>query len=241
MSRKDKTRQLTKKRRTKKRRTNQNTKKKTRRRSKARQEGGELLLGLGAAGLAKHLGDILMPLVVEKLKEIGDMKCDEYAKSMKGKWSPDLSSKDINNCRKLAQELIKDYLLRKAMYGKKWQEVFLRHLKEQLDVPDQKLSTLKGFKSFIKAVKKEKDKGTTLKILSAYRMTNEEMKKDKSVTSPNPTTPSSLSKIYKGLKDKTRFGKKSESSLFQELELEGDAEASYDEWMRGRILNSPLY
>ena len=90
-------------------------------------------------------------------------------------------------------------------------------------------------------MRRAKDDGYALKILEAFKLTNEEMKKDKSVTSPNPTTPSSLSKIYKGLKDKTRFGEKSESSLFRELELEGDAEASYDEWMRGQILNRPLY
>ena len=184
-------------------------------------------------------GELIQSIILYAFGQLikqGDKKCVKYAESMK-----DESFSDIKSCRELSQEVLKDTTRGIKNYSKKWPKVFLKNLKEEFNIPDKNLSTIKGIKEFYKDVRRAKDDGYALKILEAFKRTNEEMDKDKSVTSPNPTTPSSLSKIYKGLKDKTRFGKKSESSLFQELELEGDAEASYDEWMRGQILNRPLY
>ena len=172
---------------------------------------------------------------IVQLEKQGDKKCVKYAESRKDK-----SSSDIKSCLELSQEVLEDTARGIKNYSK-WPKVFLKNLKKEFNIPDKNLSTIKGIKEFYNTLRRAKDDFGALKILEAFKQTNEEMKKDKSVTSPNPTTPSSLSKIYKGLKDKTRFGKKSESSLFQELELEGDAEASYDEWMRGQILNGPLY
>ena len=240
MSRKDKTRQLTKKRRTKKTRTKKRRTKKTRRRSrgrsKARQEGGVPMMAALAVVKSELIQSIILYAIFQ-LEKQGDKKCVKYAESRKDK----SSSKDIKSCLELSQEVLEDMTRGIKNYSKKWPKVFLKNLKEEFNIPDKNLSTIKGIKKFYKDVRRAKDDGYALKILEAFKLTNEEMKKDKSVTSPNPTTPSSLSKIYKGLKDKTGFGKKSESSLFQELELEGDAEASYDEWMRGQILNRPLY
>jgi hypothetical protein len=189
------------------------------------------------AVIKSELIQSLILYAIVQLEKKGDNKCVKYAESMKDK----SFSKDIKSCLELSQEVLEDTTRGIKNYSKKWPKVFLKNLKEEFNIHDKNLSTIKGIKEFYKDVRRAKDDGYALKILEAFKRTNEEMDKDKSVTSPNPTTPSSLSKIYKGLKDKTGFGKKSESSLFQELELEGDAEASYDEWMRGQILNRPLY
>jgi hypothetical protein len=246
MSRKDKTlrnnKRRTKKRRTNKRRTNKRrtkkrrtkkTRRRSRRRSKARQEGGVPMM-TALAVVKSELIQSLIFYALGQLKKQGDKKCVKYAESRKDK----SSSKDIKSCLELSQEVLEDTTRGIKNYSK-WPKVFLKNLKKEFNIPDKNLSTIRGIKEFYNTVRRAKDDGYALKILEAFMLTNEEMKKDKSVTSPNPTTPSSLSKIYKGLKDKTGFGKKSESSLFQELE--GDAEASYDEWMRGQILNRPLY
>jgi hypothetical protein len=237
MSRKDKTRQLTKKRRTKKTRTKKRRTKKTRRRSrgrsKARQEGGVPMMAALAVVKSELIQSIILYAIFQ-LEKQGDKKCVKYAESRKDK----SSSKDIKSCLELSQEVLEDTTRGIKNYSK-WPKVFLNNLKKEFNIPDKNLSTIRGIKEFYNTVRRAKDDGYALKILEAFKLTNEEMKKDKYVTSPNPTTDSSLSKIYKGLKDKTGFGKKSESSLFPDHE--DDAEASYDEWMRGRILNSPLY
>jgi len=237
MSRKDKTRQLTKKRRTKKTRTKKRRTKKTRRRSrgrsKARQEGGTPMMAAVPVIKSELIQSIILYAFGQLIKQ-GDKKCVKYAESMKDESFSD----DIKSCRELSQEVLEDMTRGIKNYSKKWPKVFLKNLKEEFNIPDKNLSTIKGIKEFYNTVRRAKDDGYALKILEAFMLTNEEMKKDKSVTSPNPTTDSSLSKIYKGLKDKTRFGKKSESSLYLDEE---DAEASYDEWMRGQILNRPLY
>ena len=233
MSRKYKTRKLTKKRRTRKIRTKKRRTKKTRRRSKARQEGGGTVAAVSVIK-SELIHGIILYAFGQLIKQ-GDKKCVKYAESMEDESFSD----DIKSCRELSQRVLKDFKLGIKNYSKKWPKVFLKNLKEEFSIPDKNLSTIKGIKKFYSTARRAKDDGYALKILEAFKLTNEEMKTEKLLTLPNPITPPPLSKIYKGLKDKTGFGEKSESPLF--LGHEGDAVANYDTYMSGKLYDDPLY
>ena len=237
MSRKDKTLRSTKKRRTKKRRTKKTRTKKTRRRSKARQEGGGAVVS--ASVIKSELIHGIILYAFGQLIKQGDKKCVKYAESMEDESFSD----DIKSCRELSQRVLKDFKLGIKNYSKKWPKVFLKNLKEEFNIPDKNLSTIKGIKEFYNTVRRAKEDGNALKILEAFKLTNEEVKKDKSVTSPNrELTDSSLSKIYKGIKDKTGFGKDSESPRLRYEE--DDTRFGYDEYEKAQaesILDGSFY
>ena len=242
MSRKDKTLRSTKKRRTKKRRTKKTRTKKTRtkkirRRIKTDQEGGEMVMAAVAVIKSELIQSLILYAIVQ-LEKKGDNKCVKYAESMKDK----SFSKDIKSCLELSQEVLEDTTRGIKKY-RKWPKVFLKNLKEEFNIPDKNLSTIKGIKEFYNTVRRAKEDGNALKILEAFKLTNEEVKKDKSVTSPNrELTDSSLSKIYKGIKDKTGLGKDSESPRLRYEE--DDTRFGYDEYEKAQaesILDGSFY